>query len=153
VIILITLVRRDDTFSKDFTKVPLEKCDYLRDVNEPITIVYCIGWSDGGSLGISFKDSRQIEKAACLENDLDGNRNLTFGTLTPNRDNRVKVGGIEEKAFLGLLQRWRRQDPEAQELHDRIESNPQSGFTDNETDQQRTKAMTIALMRKLLKRN
>jgi hypothetical protein len=132
---------------------PLDQSGYLREVMEPIAIVQGISWSDDGSFGILFKDSNQVEKAACLEDDIDGNRDLSFGTLKPNPQNRVEMGGVEEKAFIGLLQRWLLQDPEAQELYDLMESKSRSVFTGGETEQRRTKAMAVSMMRKLMKRN
>jgi hypothetical protein len=107
--------------NKDFTQFPLNKSEYLRNVSEPITVVEGISWSDGGSMGLSFRDSRQVLRAVCLENDLDGNKSLTFGKMTPNWERRVAMGGSEERAFLGLLQRWHRRDPEAQEWFNRME--------------------------------
>ncbi|WP_237722934.1 hypothetical protein [Singulisphaera acidiphila] len=144
--------------NKDFTQFDISKSEYLKDVSEPITLVKCISWSDGGSMGLSFRDSRQVLRAVCLENDLDGNKSLTFGKMTPNRYKEVTIGGSEERAFLGLLQRWLRRDLEAQEWFNRMErwsrSDKQASlFTGHETEEQRTKACAIGIMGRLLERN
>lgn len=147
-----------DRHTKDFTQFDLDGSEYLKDVSEPITVVKGISWSDGGSVGLSFIDSRQVLRAVCLENDLGGNQSLTFGKMTPNRDRRVTIGGSEERAFLGLLQRWLRRDLEAQEWFNKMERWSRSDkmaslFTGHETEEQRTKAYAIGIMGRLLERN
>jgi hypothetical protein len=142
----------------DFTKEPLDRSRYLRDVSEPISFDSGISFDDGGSLGLVFKDSKQVKKAVCLENDLEGNQYLVLGSYTPDENKRVPMSGDEERAFLGLLQRWLRRDPEAQEWSDRLERGARPGkygsiFKDDETQQQQAKGFAVGMLRRLLKRN
>jgi hypothetical protein len=142
----------------DCTKVPLDRSQYLADISEPITMVQGLSWDDGGSMGLLFRDSKQVEKAVCLVNDLDENKDLVLGSMFPSQDKRVPVGGDEERAFLGLLQRWCRQDPEAREWLSRMESRSRPGkdgsiFRGDESEQQLVKGRAVSMMRKLQKRN
>jgi len=143
---------------KDYTRIGLDESEYLKDVREPIELVKGISFSDGGSIGLSFRDSKQVLREVCLVHDLFGVKNLTFGELTPNWDRKVAIGSREEQAFLGLLQRWYNQDLEAQEWFKRMEQWSRSDkqvslFTGNESEQQRAKPHAVAIMKSLMERN
>jgi hypothetical protein len=139
---------------RDFTGIPLSQNKYLKDIKEPITPLDSIILADGGSVGLLFKDSRQVIGGVCLEYDVEFNeKNVSFGGMVPDPHTREPIGGIEEKALLGLLQRWQRQDPEAQELLKRLADKRTPLWTGSETQEQRVKAFTIGLTRRLLKRN
>jgi hypothetical protein len=95
--------------------VPLDRSMYLRDVTEPITIIKGLSFSDGGSLGISFQDARGVTKDVCLESlafspDAEISSEpygcVVMNSFVPSRDGRVLVSGDDERALLGLLERW-----------------------------------------------
>ena len=147
------------TRTKDFTKVPLAQSEFLRDVAEPITIVGSIAWDgyEGSSPGITFMDARGVVRSACLADD-QGIENLTVGNLDYERGRKVPIAGCEEQAFLGLLQRWSLQDPEARDLIERLARPSQPGearqvFTGDETPEEMHKVQAVAILRKLLRRN
>jgi hypothetical protein len=139
---------------KDFTELPLSENKYLKDIKEPIKHMDSIICADGGSLGLLFKDSRQVIRGVCLEYDVEFNeKNVSFGGMVPDPNTRVPIAGIEEKALLGLLQRWQRQDPEAQELVKRLADKRTPFWSGSETQEQRAKAFAIGFTRRLLERN
>src|SRR4051794_10563190 len=88
---------------------------FLRSIMEPVTMTDAMSFDDGGSQGLAFRDAARTVRYVCLLNKLDGERNLLLGSFfpTPSRGCKVPVGGPEERAFLGLLERWLRQDAEA----------------------------------------
>jgi len=142
----------------NFTAVPLAPHDYLKDVAEPITIVDGKDWDDGGGKGLSFKDSKGVVRSVCLRDGLDGGQDLTLGSMTPGRGRKVAVGSPEEQAFLGLLQRWSLQDPEAREWSRRIEQwlradIKQSILRGDETAEQLRAMFAVKMMLRLLRRN
>ncbi len=61
----------------------------------------------------------------------------------------VPARGPEERAFLGLLQRWYRQDQEAREFYDHLK---RSDFT-KLNERQRAKVIGVSILKTLLKRN
>jgi hypothetical protein len=108
---------------RDFTQVPLSENQFIKDTIEPIKIVDSMVWLDGGSRSLIFEDSRQVRREVCLKSDLAFQyHNLSFDFVPSDGDSRrVPISGSEEKALIGLLQRWQRHDPEARQWHDRIE--------------------------------
>jgi hypothetical protein len=97
--------------------LPLGRSPFLRDVVEPITIVDGMAFSDGGSLGLRFQDARGVVRDICLEDTriweddpgiLEGHHNVILNSFFPGgeRARRVPVSGDEERALLGLLDRW-----------------------------------------------
>jgi hypothetical protein len=145
--------------SIDYAHVPLSQSEYLKDVVEPISMVVGMSWDDGGSHGLVFRDSRHVTKSFCLLDNLDGERNLILGTSAPDRrGKRLPLGGPDEKAFLGLLERWYRQDPDATPWNERIEQWERSDrrfsiLRGDETEEQLGKGMAVGLMRRLRQRN
>jgi|GEM_PF-2370494 len=145
--------------SKDFTKIPLIQNHYISDVIEPIRMVQVIVLADGGSMGLTFQDSRHVTNAVCLaRDDAFETSHLSFGGMVPDPHTSVPIGGIEEKAFLGLLQRWQRQDPEARQWSKKIERYLQSDrksplLKGNETEEQVTKGFATNQVKALEKRN
>lgn len=142
----------------NFTAVPLAPHDYFKDVAEPITIVDGKVWDGGGGKGLSFKDSKGVVRSVCLRDGLDGGNDLVLGSMTPDRGAKVAVGGPEEQAFLGLLQRWSLQDPEAREWSRRIEQwlradIKHSILKGDETAEQLRAMFAVKMMLKLLRRN
>ena len=100
-----------------------------------------------------------MTKSFCLLDNLDGERNLILGTSAPDRKGkRLPLGCPDEKAFLGLLERWYRQDPDAISWNERIEQRERSDrrfsiLRKNETEEQLGKGMAVSLMRRLRQRN
>jgi hypothetical protein len=140
----------------DHSQIPLLHSEYLKDVVEPISMVIGISWDDGGSKGLVFKDSRQIIRSVCLLDNLADEQNLIFGNYVPDHDaKRIPIGAPEEKAFLGLLERWYRQDPEARAWNDRMERSDHrhSILKGGETEEQISTGIAVYIMRKLGKRN
>ncbi len=94
---------------------------------EPITIVDGMSFDDGGSKGLRFADARGAVRDVCLEdtrvweddpNVLEGHHNVILNSFFPRgeRARRVAISGVEERALLGLLERWAKQDPGTKEL-------------------------------------
>lgn len=143
----------------DFTGVPLEKCEFLRDVAEPIRIDESLHYADGGSVGLIFTDAKGVPRAVCLNNDLFEYRNLTLGSAVPLSGRAVPIRGEEERAFLGLLQRWARTDPEGRSWLGRVEDRSRAGphrgpiTTGGETPQQLAKLGAVTMIVKLQRRN
>ena len=106
----------------DYSGVPLSQAGYLKDVIEPISMIDSHGFDDGGSLGLVFRDSKGNEKSITLLDNIDDEHNVVFGVCIANpNERRAPLAGDEEKAFLGLLERWYRQDPNATKWSDRID--------------------------------
>ncbi len=106
-----------------YSEVPLSQAQYLTDVIEPISMIESHSFDDGGSIGLVFRDSKGNEKLITLLDNLYDEHNLVFGVCEgyPKGGSRAPVAGIDEKAFLGLLERWYRQDPDATKWNDRID--------------------------------
>lgn len=105
----------------DFTKTPLAQSPYLRDVAEPIRLVSGArnAGSDNDWLAITFVDARGVQREAMYAfyvyaGDVLHEKTLLLGQKP------VPRGGPEEHAFLGLMQRWYRQDAEAQGFYDHL---------------------------------
>lgn len=150
------LTRHDRRWN--FTAIPLAPHDYLKDVAEPITIVDSIVWDDGGGKGLSFKDARGVVRSVCLGTGPDGDNDFMLGSMTPDRGTKAAIGGPEEQAFLGLLQRWSLHDPQALACSERIErwlhaDIKQPVLTGDETAEQRHAMRAVVMMLKLLRRN
>ncbi len=125
--------RRRDTDRGDFSlggPAPLSQSPFLSDVVEPITIVFTMSFDDGGSQGLRFADARGTVRNVCLENTLvwadepkvqEGHHNILLNSFYPHGDQaqRVPISGVEERALLGLLERWASRDPDAMELERR----------------------------------
>ncbi len=82
----------------------------LRRVVEPITIVHFEYYRDGGSIGLAFDDAKGVRRFACLESDMfggsAGSGHLDLDSIEPARGVQVPFSGVDERAFLGLLERW-----------------------------------------------
>src|SRR5262249_26512543 len=138
--VLVTLACLLPGYEVDYTEIPLTQNKYLKGIIEPIKIVDCMIFADGGSMGLAFEDSRHVKGAVCLEYNVDFEaKNLSFD-FVPDPDTRVPIAGIEEKALIGLLQRWRRQDPEAREWHDRMGRYRSADWRTPSTPEQHNKA-------------
>lgn len=104
--------------------LPISHSVYLHDVVEPITITRAVFMDDGGSLGVEFQDSRGTTKQFCRVSTLldqsEGPNYLQFGVMSPRRGlhpvKQEPVSGVQERALLGLLERWVRTEPEAIEI-------------------------------------
>lgn len=142
----------------DHSRVPLSRSEYLKDVVEPVAMVAGMAFDDGGSHGLVFKDSRQVVRSVCLLANLQEEQNLSFGSIYSYSGEKVPIGGAEEKAFLGLLERWYRQDPDAKVWNDRMERNERSTWRhslrrSDETKEELGKGIAVLLLRSLRKRN
>ena len=149
---------------RDFTKVPLDQSPYLRDVAEPITLIRGPhgAASDSVWMGIVFVDAKYIERYAeyvfhsydpvaipgsPLLGTVERRDTLMLGTIRNVKP--VPAGGADERAFLGLLQRWYCQDAEARGLTD----SPKRVDFSRLTEQQKAKITGVEMMRTLLARN
>jgi hypothetical protein len=100
-----------------------------------------------------------------IDDVVKGRQNLVLGTVVPYEEYgrkipvaKIPVAGVEEKAILGLFERWYSQDGDAKTWNDRYErrimSHPGGDFfADEEPEEQRAKAFAVKLMRKLKSRN
>lgn len=133
----------------DFTNVPLDGSPYLRGLVEPIVLMQ--GPHEGGSdnvwEGIVFMDGKQVERRAEYIIFLYAGGEIR-DTLMLGRK-MLTARGPEERAFLGLLQRWYRQDAEAREFNDHLKRSEFPGLS----EPQKGKVMAVAILRALLKRN
>ncbi len=143
----------------DYSTVPLDRSPYLRDVLEPIAMVQGVSWDDN-SQGLVFRDAKHTEKSVCLlfleEEDDPQQRNLLLGSSVPQPryGKRVPVAGSEEQAFLGLLERWYRSDPEAREIDRRITEKTTEPFSDTgKTDGYYGKVIAVRILTILRRRN
>jgi hypothetical protein len=148
---------------------PLNRSPYLADVVEPITIVEGMSFDDGGSQGLRFKDARGVVKDVCLEDTriwednpriLEGHHNIIMNSFFPRGDKarRVPISGVEERALLGLLDRWSRKDPDAQILESRFERYRQGeirieAFWEGLSPDARVKTTAVSILRTLRARN
>ncbi|WP_165226966.1 hypothetical protein [Aquisphaera insulae] len=95
----------------------LSASGYLRDVTEPISLVSFEdyrGFSDNQWVKVRFQDANGVEREATYVSYHFGSpmREFLLG------DKEVSPGGREERALLGLLERWSRSDAEAGEIFD-----------------------------------
>jgi hypothetical protein len=143
----------------DYSGVPLAQAQYLKDVIEPISMIGSHGVDDGGSIGIVFKDSKGNEKAITLLDNLDDEHNLVFADdFADPKLRRVPLAGDEEKALLGLLELWCRQDPDAKRWNDRIDrwllsSRTQSDGWSHVWGEPLAKMRAVLILRELRSRN
>jgi hypothetical protein len=78
-----------------------------------------ISADDGGSMYVQFTDARGAEKKAVLKTNLDAVDYTNVGLGEGHES--VPYGGVDERAFLSLLEQWYARTPEAQEWNARIE--------------------------------
>jgi hypothetical protein len=139
---------------------PLDRSPFLAGIIEPITIIdgMCLG--DGGSLCLRFQDSKGVVKDICLEESIYDDHDLILNAFIPNewQSRHVPNSGVEERAFLGLLERWADHDSDANILMLQIERRKQ-GLIKNEafeptlSDEQKLKLIPVAILVKLRRRN
>jgi hypothetical protein len=145
---------------KDFTKIPLDQSQFLRDVAEPIMpIKGRQKWaSDSVWMGVTFMDAKHVERWAEYVitsydpveiPDTHEQRTVEIRDSLRLGKSYVPAYGPDEQAFLGLLQRWYRQDAEAKKLPDRLKDDDYSKLT----EQQQGKFISVAIMRTLSRRN
>ena len=102
----------------DTIQVPLSESWFLQDVVEPISMGQgsVTAGSDDHWMVLTFHDSQKVKR------EVKFFYSWTAPGGTPEYKQilwlgeQVLIGGRQEKAFLGLLQRWYRDDPAAQEL-------------------------------------
>ncbi len=103
-------------------------------VVEPIRVVDCIYWEDGGSCGVEFVDARKRIFRMCLDQRLPPLHEVPHGTIVrcppshvfvgvmhPDEEDGRKVArlGPEELALYGLMLRWFEKHPHAHGIADR----------------------------------
>lgn len=159
VLVLAVWVARS-RFRPDPAAASLKPTPFLREVVEPITIVDSMAFADGGSEGLRFADARGKARDICLEDSLSGQPNLVLDSFLPDgeRARRVPIAGVEERALLGLLERWARQDPDARELerrHALYEDGKLSidAFWKGLPERDRVKGVALNILRRLRERN
>ena len=142
----------------DYSTVRLDRSPYLGDVLEPIAMVQGVSWDDN-SQGLVFRDAKHIEKSVCLlfleAEDDPQQRNLLLGSSIPQPryGKRVPVGGSEEQAFLGLLERWYRSDPDARTIDRRITEKTTEPFSDmGKADEYYGKVIAVRILTILRRR-
>lgn len=138
----------------------LSESPYLRGVVEPITIVESMSFDDGGSLGVRFRDAKGVDRDVCMLDTLDDRTNVVMGSFWPRHDGTrlIPISGVQERALLGLLDRWAHRDPDGQELLRRTELWEQKklrtdDFTIGLSDSQREKLHAMNMLRRLRDRN
>jgi hypothetical protein len=137
----------------------LSQSPYLKDVIEPIFMIDSHGFDDGGSIGVVFRESKGNEKSITLLDNLENEHNLVFGVCDAYpKERRCPLAGDEEKALLGLLERWYRQDPEATKWNDRIDRwlSADSGHFEGGNEvwgEPLAKLRAVCVLRKLRSRN
>jgi hypothetical protein len=133
----------------DFTNVSLAQSPYLRDVAEPIRLISGPhqNASDNVWMAIVFTDGKQLERRAEYITLLYAPEEITDTVMLGK--GLVPACGPDERALLGLLQRWYRQDAEAQEFYDHLKRADVSKLS----EPQRAKIVAVAMLKKLLKRN
>jgi hypothetical protein len=134
---------------RDFTKVSLDRSPYLRDVAEPITLISARWESASDQIwrGVVLLDAKHVERYAeyvtASYAPVEMHHTLILGKQP------VPASGPEERAFLGLLQRWYQRDAEARELTDHLKREDVA----NLTERQQAKVVGASIMRSLLARN
>ena len=114
-------------------------------------------WDDA-SIDLTFEDSRGRTKEVCLVFPFEGDEFLIFGATISggrSRGDRIRPEGWEERAFVGLLERWYQQTTAAQEWNRRIEAAHASGkfFPVNEhPPPDRATLLAVMMMRALRNR-
>ena len=147
----------------------LNQSPFLRDVVEPITVVDGMSFDDGGSKGLRFADARGAVRDVCLEDTrvweddpkvLEGHHNIILNSFFPDgeRARRVAISGVEERALLGLLERWANRDADAKELERRygLYERGEIGvdaFWKGLPDRGRPKETAVSILRALRARN
>ena len=145
---------------RDHTASARSGSPYLRDIREPIAIVKgsSVAGSDDHWMGLTIRGANGAEREVKFifywppAGAHPGyTRTLLLGEAVP-------AGGVEERAFLGVLQRWYRRDPEARDLRARVERrDPTLGRTpfgwDGLTGAQAGKVVAVGMMRVLEDRN
>ena len=147
----------------------MSRSPYLADVVEPIAIVEGLSFDDGGSQGLRFKDALGHVKDICLEDTrvweddpsvLEGHHNISMNSFFPRGEKarRVPVSGVEERALLGLLDRWVRQDADARLVWERYERYQQGtigieAFYEGLSAEQSRKLTAVSIWRQLRERN
>ncbi len=147
----------------------LNQSPFLGDVIEPITIVEAMSFDDGGSKGLRISDARGKVKDICLEDTrmweadpriLEGHHNIILNSFFPDGKHaqRVPISGVEERALLGLLERWVHQEPDAEELERRLRIYKRGemsidAFWSGLPDRSREKGIAISILRTLRARN
>ena len=166
---IVTLVASRSRFLPGRDPAGWDRSPFLRDVVEPITIVDAMSFDDGGSKGLRFADSQGIVRDVCLEdtriwgsnpNVLEGHHNVILNSFFPHgrRARRVPISGVEERALLGLLERWGRRDTDATELERRyrlLERGEISSdaFWDGLPERSRLKETAVSILLELRARN
>jgi hypothetical protein len=111
-------------YPRSYINTPLGDCAYLKKVVEPIILKDGASYSDGGSISIEFQDSKGRTRSVFLKNEwgsVDGRANLVVGWAGDQTAETadLPIAGHEERALLGLLERWLRDDRTAQLWKDR----------------------------------
>lgn len=132
----------------DFTKVPLAQSPHLRDVAEPISMIR--GPHEAGSdnhwMGVVFRDANQVERTAIYDIYVWRGEDSRDTLLLDER--KVPPAGPEERAFLGLLQRWYLQDAEARDFYAHLKRADLSKLD----ERQEAKVIGVSMLIRLLKR-
>ena len=146
---------------KSFIDVPLGQSVYLKDVAEPIVMVNALSLSDGGSVCLEFEDSKGWTGVVCLMSGWGnyGSDDLVLGSFWPvgqGDKKAVPVGGPEERAFIGLLDRWVSNDPEAQSWKQQMDRRDPELYASSDwkdDDHRRATVFALSVLRRLKDRN
>jgi len=145
---------------------PLASSRQLGDVVEPITIILGMSFTDGGSQGLRFKDALGKIKNLSLKRFAFHNPEpppvIVFGSFSPGSDEEDDdwgpISGVDERALLGLLERWAAADPHARELERRFDLVKSRRLTVYDSwaglpDEVKIKATAVSILRTLRSRN
>ena len=90
-------------------------------IPEPIEVVDAAYWLDGGSRGITLRDSKGKRHSFCLDINADEKTHtFTIGSMMPSVDSRkLPDGSPEESDLYGILLRWVHQHSKRDVLLDR----------------------------------
>lgn len=151
VVLTVLRVRRHS-----YAAIPPSQSQFLRDVAEPITMVEAMAWDDGGSVGLTIKDSKGQPFSVCLMESLEDDRHLRVGSAVPGQGRALPIAGVEEQAFLGLLERWAEQDPDAKNWSRKFEAARKVGMRGSvlrgdESPEQRANAIAVGRILKGLR--
>jgi hypothetical protein len=147
-------------YPRSYINTPLDDCPYLKNVVEPVIMADGLSLSDGGSISIEFQDARGRTRSVLLKNEwgTDGRANLVVGWVGVQTAERadLPISGREERALLGLLERWLRDDPTAKIWKDKEDRHAPELFESTEWKKDpRSRGIIFALgiMERLKKRN
>jgi hypothetical protein len=148
-------------YPRSYINTPLADCPYLKNVVEPVFMKDGLSYTDGGSISVEFQDAKGRTRSVFLKNEwgsVDGRANLVVGWAGDRTAETadLPIAGREERALLGLLERWLRDDPTARIWKDKEERHAPELFESSEwknDPRSRGTVFALGIMDRLKKRN